>query len=143
MSGTPIGSKYRASARSLARVRCRAGGTKAMPFQYRSPRGGRRPHTGLRARRHPPAFVQRRVLEGGVGRPGAPPRADADRSASARSLTTRRGREPGLAVRLVGGDLVLVAHGEADVVEALEQAPLGEVVEVEGGVDGAVGRAHA
>src|ERR1700722_4062214 len=33
-SSTPSGSKYLASARSLARSRCRAGGTKAIPGQY-------------------------------------------------------------------------------------------------------------
>src|SRR5438105_8846595 len=49
-----------------------------------------------------------------------------------------RRRKPGRAGRLVGGDLVLVAEGEADVVEALEQAPSGEVVEGEAGFD--VGR---
>src|SRR3954454_14418047 len=44
MSSTPSGSAYRTSARSLARNRCRAGGTKAIAFEYRLPS----PATGQR-----------------------------------------------------------------------------------------------
>src|SRR5579859_1099764 len=52
--------------------------------------------------------------------------------------------EPAGAGELEGGDVVGVAEGQADVVQALHEAPAGVVVEVEGGLDaGRVGEDHA
>src|SRR5580693_7054696 len=66
----------------------------------------------------------------------------------------RRGRVGGRGVsgdggaagggELEGGDVVGAAEGQADVVQALHEAPAGVVVEVEGGLDaGRAGEDHA
>src|SRR5437763_15007774 len=64
------------------------------------------------------------------------------RRSEQKRVSAGRGGEPGRPTALVPFDLVLVAEGEADVVEAFEEAPAGEVVEVEAGLDAAVGGAQ-
>jgi hypothetical protein len=52
-------------------------------------------------------------------------------------------REPGRALRLVGIDLVGVAKREADIVEAVEQSVLREIVDLERNVEPDRRRGHA
>src|SRR5687768_2476627 len=75
---------------------------------------------------------------------GRPPSADRSGDDFSRDLARNRrqfagrsggGGEEVAAAGLVGGDVGVVLQGEADVVEAVEQAVLGEVVQGEGAGD--------